>query len=163
MARKTFFSFHYEPDCWRAGQVRNMGVVEGNTPVSDNDWEAVKKGGDAAIEKWIADQLKGRTCTIVLVGTNTAGRKWITHEIKESWNGGIGVLGIHVHKLKDIEGKQSQKGANPFDFLTLGNKKLSAIVKLYDPPYTSSTDVYDHISLNIAEWVEEAISIRNNN
>jgi hypothetical protein len=145
MARKTFFSFHYEPDNWRAGQVRNMGVVEGNEPVSDNDWEAVKKGGDAAIEKWIADQLKGRTCTIVLVGTNTAGRKWIIHEIKESWNGGMGIVGIHVHNLKDKDGKQSQKGKNPFDSLTLGDQKLSAVVKLYDPPYTTSTSVYDYI------------------
>lgn len=38
MARRVFFSFHYKPDNWRAAQVRNAGVVEGNTPVSDNDW-----------------------------------------------------------------------------------------------------------------------------
>ncbi len=34
--RQVFFSFHYEADAWRAAQVRNMGVVEGNEPVSDN-------------------------------------------------------------------------------------------------------------------------------
>ena len=45
MARKAFYSFHYKPDASRAGQVRNIGVVEGNTPVSDNDWEAVTKEG----------------------------------------------------------------------------------------------------------------------
>ena len=28
--RRTFFSFRYKPDNWRASQVRNMGVVEGN-------------------------------------------------------------------------------------------------------------------------------------
>ena len=39
--RRTFFSFHYKPDNWRAAKVRNMGVVEGNSPVSDNDWETV--------------------------------------------------------------------------------------------------------------------------
>ena len=54
MARKAFYSFHYKPDASRAGQVRNIGVVEGNTPVSDNDWETVTKGGEAAIKKWIA-------------------------------------------------------------------------------------------------------------
>ena len=43
MARKAFYSFHYKPDASRAGQVRNIGVVEGNTPVSDNDWETVTK------------------------------------------------------------------------------------------------------------------------
>ena len=80
MARRAFFSFHYKPDASRAGQVRNMGMVDGNTPVSDNDWETVTKGGAAAIKKWIAAQMHGRSCTVVLVGTNTAGRKWINHE-----------------------------------------------------------------------------------
>src|SRR5579862_8725184 len=74
MARKAFYSFHYNPDNWRASQVRNMGAIEGNAAVSDNDWETVTKGGDAAIEKWIAGQLKGRSCTVVLVGKDTAGR-----------------------------------------------------------------------------------------
>ena len=45
MARRCFYSFHYDVDAWRASQVRNMGVIEGNAPVSDNDWESVKKGG----------------------------------------------------------------------------------------------------------------------
>ena len=86
MARRTFYSFHYKPDNWRAAQVRNMGVVEGNVPVSDNDWEKVTKRGDKAIQDWIQDQLKGRSCTIVLIGEKTAGRKWIKYEIRESWN-----------------------------------------------------------------------------
>ena len=75
MKRRSFFSFHYKPDAWRAAQVRNMGMVDGNNPVSDNDWETITQGGDAKIKKWIADQLDGRSCTIVLVGSNTAGRK----------------------------------------------------------------------------------------
>ena len=53
MARRAFYSFHYEPDNSRAAQVRNMGMVDGNTPVADNDWETITKGGDAAIKKWI--------------------------------------------------------------------------------------------------------------
>lgn len=56
MARRVFYSFHYKPDKWRAAQVRHMGVIEGNVPVSDNDWETITRGGDAAIERWIADQ-----------------------------------------------------------------------------------------------------------
>ena len=51
--RKVFYSFHYVPDAWRASQVRNMGVMEGNQPASDNDWESIKKKGDAAIKSWI--------------------------------------------------------------------------------------------------------------
>lgn len=45
MTRKCFYSFHYEPDNWRASQIREMGSLEGNRPATDNDWEEVKKGG----------------------------------------------------------------------------------------------------------------------
>ena len=98
MARKAFYSFHYIPDNWRASQVRNMGAIEGNIPVSDNDWEEITKGGDKAIQKWIDGQINGKSCAIVLIGTNTAGRKWIKYEIKKSWNDGKGVLGIWLFR-----------------------------------------------------------------
>jgi len=65
MARRAFYSFHFEPRQLEGSQVRNIGAIEGNSPASDNDWEAVKKGGDAAIQRWIDGQLSGRGCTIV--------------------------------------------------------------------------------------------------
>lgn len=110
MARRVFFSFHYKPDNWRASQVRNAGVIEGNPPVSDNDWETVTRGGEASIQRWIADQLSGKSCAVVLIGTGTAGRKWIKYEIEKAWNDGKGVVGIYVHNLKDASGSQSSKG-----------------------------------------------------
>jgi hypothetical protein len=165
MARNVFYSFHYKPDNWRAAQVRNMGVIEGNEPCSDNDWESVTKGGDAAIEKWIAKQLNGRTCALVLVGSGTAGRKWITHEIQEAWNGGLGVVGVRIHNLKDVNGQRTFPGGNPFDHLHFVNKPsklLSSVAQLYDPPYTLSTDVYAYIYENLEAWIEEAIEIHDN-
>lgn len=36
-----------------------MNNLAKGKPVSANTWEEVKKGGDAAIEKWIASQLDG--------------------------------------------------------------------------------------------------------
>jgi hypothetical protein len=164
MARRVFYSFYYKEDNWRAAQIRNIGVIEGNQPVSDNDWEKVKRGGDDAIKRWINDQLNGRSCTIVLIGSNTAGRKWINYEIVKSWNEGKGLLGIYIHNLKDKDGKQSTKGRNPFDAFTMkrDNIKLSSIVKVFDPPYDDSQMAYNYIKDNIASWVEEAINIRNN-
>ena len=58
MARKCFYSFHYKPDNWRVAKIRNIGVIEGNKPASDNDWETIVGGGPAKIEKWIAEQMK---------------------------------------------------------------------------------------------------------
>jgi hypothetical protein len=164
MARRAFYSFHYKADSQRASQIRNMGVVEGNKPATDNDWEAITKKGDEAIKDWINGQLDGKSCTIVLIGANTAGRKWVNYEIEESWNGKKGVLGIYVHNLKNLEGTQSAKGSNPFDGFTVceGKKRLSSVVKTYDPPYMDSKQVYAYIQKNLADWIEDAVSIREN-
>ncbi len=67
MPRKCFYSFHYKPDVMRVSQVRNIGALEANKPASDNDWETVKSGKDLAIKRWITNQMKGRSCTVVLV------------------------------------------------------------------------------------------------
>lgn len=165
MKRRVFFSFHYRPDNSRAAQVRNIGVVDGNRPATDNDWETVKKGGDEAIKRWIAEQMKGRSCTVVLIGTNTAGRKWINHEIIESWNDRMGVVGIHVHGLKDLNEKMSKKGPNPFNGIEFGNprKKLSSVVECHDPEGGSSKERYAWIKKNISRVIEDAITIRKKN
>ena len=161
MARRVFYSFHYKPDNWRASQVREIGAIEGNKPATDNDWETVTKGGDAAIKRWIAEQMKGRSCTVVLVGAKTAGRKWINHEIVKSWDDGKGVVGIYIHGLKDADGHISSKGRNPFDSIGYGTKqKLSSIVKCYNPSGTNSKDRYAWIEDNLEDAIEEAIQIR---
>ena len=165
MARNCFYSFHFKPDNARASQVRNIGVIEGNKPVSDNDWEAVTRGGEDAIKRWIASQMKGKTCAVVLVGSGTANRKWINHEIVKAWDDGLGVVGMHIHGLKNFDGETSNKGNNPFDYINYGStgKKLSAIVKCYNPAGATSKERYDWISTYLSDAVEEAIKIRNDN
>jgi hypothetical protein len=163
MARKVFTSFHYVPDNWRANQVRNMGKIEGNSIVTSNKWEEVTNGGNSAIEKWINDNMHGKSCVVVFVGQNTAGRKWIKHEIKKAWEDGKALVGIHIHNLKDRDGNQAVKGRNPFEDFNVNDKSLSSIVKCYNPPYSTSTNVYSHIEENIEDWIEEAIEIRANN
>jgi hypothetical protein len=165
MARRVFYSFHYKPDNWRAATVRNIGVIEGNRPASDNDWEAVTKGGEESIKKWIADQMYGRSCTVVLVGEGTANRKWINYEIVKSWDEGMGVVGIRIHGLKDANQQTATMGNNPFEYIGYGNtgKKLSSIVKCYNPGGSTSQERYDWISKHIENAVEEAIRIRKSN
>jgi len=162
MARNVFYSFHYTPDNWRASQVRNMGVVEGNQPARDNDWETIVRGGQAAIRRWIDAQMYGKSCVVVLIGQNTAGRKWIDYEIEKGWEDGKGVLGVHIHGLKNRESDTAWKGDNPFDHMSVGSTALSRIVPTYDPGgwLTGSKTVYSAIKDNLADWIEEAIEIR---
>lgn len=102
---------------------------------------------------------------MVLVGSKTAGRKWINHEIVNSWNDGMGVVGIYIHGLRNSDKKISTKGANPFDEITHGEskKKLSALVKCYNPAGSNSQERYAWIQEHLANAVEEAIKIRKNN
>ena len=170
--RQIFYSFHFANDFWRTQQIRNIGSIDGNNPVSANQWEEIKRKGEDSIKKWIEDNLKYKSCLVVLVGSETAFRKWVIYEIERAWNLNKGVVGIYIHNLKDQNGKTSYQGCNPFDYLTMerDGKKLSDIVNLYIPSafypadYSLSTSqaVYRNISDNIENCIEEAISIRNN-
>ncbi|WAM22797.1 MAG: TIR domain-containing protein, partial (plasmid) [Candidatus Methanoperedens sp.] len=108
MARKVFFSFHYKKDNWRAGQVRNSWVTK---PDRDSagfwdsaEWENVKRQGDVAVKRWIDRQLEGTSVTVVLIGSQTASRKWIRYEIQKSYEKGNGIVGIRIHQNKDQNG-----------------------------------------------------------
>ena len=109
--------------------------------------------------------MDGRTCTVVLIGSGTANRKWINHEISQSWNKGLGVVGIHIHNLENSQQQQSSKGNNPLYYVTFkgSGNRLSTVAKTYDPPRTTGPGVYSYIADNIESWIEEAIAIRNAN
>lgn len=167
MARKIFHSFRYSYDHWRVQTVRQIGAIEGQALLSANDWEAVKSKGATVVRKWIDGQLSGRSCVVVLIGSSTAGRPWVEYEMKKGWADGKGVVGVHIHGLKNSKGKQATKGANPIASVSVntktGVKKLSSVAKTYDTPYSESKNVYSYIEANLEDWIEEAIKIRQAN
>lgn len=160
MARKCFYSFYYDEDNWRVGTVKNIGAVEGQPLVSANEFEEIKRKGDKAVENWIAGNMAGRSTVIVLIGTNTAARPWVKHEIKYAFANRKALLGIHVHRLLDKDGNASAKGANPFTSFSVDGKPLTNWAKTYDPSGSDSKGVYDSIKNNIEAWIEEAIRLR---
>ncbi|CAM1363464.1 Molecular chaperone Tir [Tenacibaculum soleae] len=157
--RKVFYSFHYNNDVFRVQQIRNMGVIEGNSPVTPNQWETIKQTGKKAVENWITENLKNKSCVVVLIGSETSQRKWVLHEIEQAWNAGKPMLGIYIHNLKDPKTGKSTKGNNPFSEFTMkdNNKKLSDYVTCYNP---KTFDAYNDIKNNIDNWIEEAIKSR---
>lgn len=142
----------------RVQQVRNMGALEGNTPVSANDWETIKRGGEASIKSWIDDNLKYKQCVIVLVGEDTSNRPWVRYEIEKAWNDGKPIFGIYIHNLKCPRNGTCRKGVNPFStFNFKDGTKLSSVVDCYDP---SPLDAYNDIARNMQAWVDKAIAQR---
>ncbi len=142
----------------RVQLIRNMGVIEGNTPVSPNEWEEVKRAGDEAIKKWIDDNMKYRSCVIVLIGSETASRPWVKYEIEKAWRDKKGLLGIYIHNLCDPRNGTCSKGKNPFSQFNLNGKPFDQIVPCHDPRFW---DAYNDIRNNLDAWVENAIDIRN--
>ncbi len=159
--RQVFYSFNYKEDVFRVQQIRNIGVVEGNKPVTANKWEEVKKKGDKAIKTWIDENMAKKSCVIVLIGSDTYNRKWINYEIEQAWNRGKPLLGIRIHNIKCMNKGTSTKGKNPFDYFTIGTAKikLSTRVPCYNP---KSSDAYNDISKNLFSWIEDAIKNKKN-
>ncbi len=158
--RQVFFSFEYNKDAWRASQIKEMGKVDDSSTFSANDWEEVKEKSDAKIKEWIDSQMAKRSCLVVLIGATTSSRKWVKYEIEKAYELDKGIVGIHIHNLKDKDGKQTTKGNNPFYSIFVGkdNERLSKHVTCYDPPYSLSTRVYKDIEDSIEQLIEDAIS-----
>ncbi len=157
MARKAFFSFHFERDSWRAGQVRNSNLTQPiNGYIDKAKWEEVKKKGDQAIKNWIDEQLKGTSVTVVLIGKETADRKYVKYEIEKSIEKGNGLLGIYIHNVKNVLGETDEKGRNPLDNFTITVNGRTRIASNYFKTYTwSSVKGYNHL----ASWIDEAAEL----
>lgn len=141
MARRVFFSFHYQNDVWRANQIRNLDIVVGQAAAGFQDaslWEATKLKGDDALKKLINDGLSGTTVTVVLIGEKTAQRKWIKYEIAQSIARGNGLLGVFIHNRKDQNGNTSARGAIPQGLLD------------------AKAPCYEWEQSKFGEWIEKA-------
>lgn len=163
MPRRVFFSFHFDNDYWRTQQVRQIGALEGQPIVAPNVWEEVKRRGTTAIQKWIDDNMHGKSCVVVLTGSQTASRPWVRYEIEKGWRDGKGVLGIRIHRLLDRDGRTAAAGANPFQRISLpGHQSLASVAPLRDPLGLDSKEVYGSIARGIEGWIEDAIRVRTN-
>ncbi len=157
--RQIFYSFHFDNDVMRVQQIRNIGALEDNKPISANKWEEIKKKGKDSIEEWIADNMNYRSCVVVLIGEETANRPWVKYEMKKAWRDGKGLLGIYIHNLKCPRNGKSNKGENPFTQYTFKDKDGNIkVIPCHNP---NSSDAYNDIKNNIEDWVEAAIEMRN--
>lgn len=123
MARRTFFSFHYKPDSWRAWNVRNSWVVTGEKEsrgfFDSSVFEASKKEGDENLKRFLREGLDNTSVTCVLSGTDTWTRRWVRYEIARSVTKGNGLLTVDIHGVKNSDQRTSEKGPNPLDAMGL--------------------------------------------
>jgi hypothetical protein len=157
MARRVFFSFHYQRDVIRAAQVRNSWVTKPDREYAGfwdkARWEQVLRDGDDAVKRWINRQLSGTSVTVVLIGSQTYQRKYVNYEIERTWNLQHGLLGIYIHHIKNFQGLISPRGTNPFTNFCVDEESegipLSQYVATYDW-------IKDDGYANLGKWIEKA-------
>jgi uncharacterized protein involved in response to NO len=116
VARRVFFSFHYQRDVWRVNQIRNLDQIVGTAAAGFADaslWEESKKKGDDVIKKMIDAALLNTSVTVVCIGAKTAGRKFINYEINQSIARGNAIFGLQIHHLKNHSGETDTVGETP--------------------------------------------------
>jgi len=152
---------HFAPDTpdeqWleTIGRRNWIAITHDGRIRSPNNWEQIKRQGDASVKRWIDDNMKYKRCVIVLVGNETANRPWVRYEIEKAYNSGKGLFGIYIHNLNCPRTGRCIRGVNPFDSFTIndGQQPLSAVIPCHDPGYNA----YAGISNNLAIWVAGAI------
>jgi hypothetical protein len=142
MARRVFFSFHYQNDIFRVNVVRHSGVVAGKAAAGFHDaslWEKTKRKGADAIKRLIDQGLEGTSVTCVLIGQGTAKRKYVTYEIEQSLKRGNGLLGIHINGIRGPKGNTDFRRG-----------EIPEALKKYD------ASIYDWDQNLFGKWVEGA-------
>lgn len=124
MARRVFFSFHYEDVVdFRVNVVRNHWVTKLNRDAAGffdaSVWEKARKTSDLAIKRLINGALKGTSRTAVLIGSHTANRRWVRYEVFRSLSQGNNVIGVHVNGIKGKNTGTKPNGTSPFAVLGL--------------------------------------------
>jgi Thoeris protein ThsB, TIR-like domain len=127
MARTVYFAFHYQRDIMRAQIVKQHHVTKGNYGAAgffDGSLEEkAKKNGDDAVRRMIDNGLDGSSVLCVLIGRETYKRRWVGYEIFESIELGMGVFGIRIHQISNMNIGADVAGPNPFDCLGYGRNQ----------------------------------------
>jgi len=157
LIRSVYFAFHYERDVWRANVVRNSWVTKPDRAaagfVDAAEFEKVKARGEDAVKRWILNQLEGTSVTVVLIGSETSTRPYVDFEIQESYKRKNGLLGVHIYKIENQEGKEDTPGQNPFETFTVNRDgRAVRLSELYPVYYWFRDKGYD----NLPEWIETA-------
>ncbi|MBB2778173.1 UNVERIFIED_ORG: hypothetical protein HNP28_003518 [Comamonas terrigena] len=122
MAKRVFFSFHYQDVIdFRANVVRNHWMTKPDREQAGffdaSVWEESQKKGNIALKRLINGALDNTSNTCVLVGTETYRRPWVRYEILKSFKRGNHLLAVHINSITDKNKKVKTLGSNPFDFV----------------------------------------------
>lgn len=155
--KNVFFSFHYTEDNWRASQVRNSQITKpANNDLAFYDWaewESVKYKTESVIKSWIDNQLHGTSVTVILITSETAGRKYVAYEALKSHERGNGIIGLKIHGLKNRNGIAGVVGEPYFGQIF---KDRNGSLKYFGNLYKTYNYVEEDGYNNLSKWIHQA-------
>jgi MTH538 TIR-like domain (DUF1863) len=121
MARRCFFSFHYQRDVWRAWQVKNAWVTKPDREdagfFNASAFEASQREGDEALKRFLTKELEGSSVVCALIGAETAWRRWVRYELVRGFQQGKALLGVKIHQLRNQDSMVDFAGTNVLECL----------------------------------------------
>src|SRR5215216_2737138 len=122
MAKRVFFSFHYQDVLdFRANVVRNHWLLKPDREAAGffdaSVWETAKRQGAVSVKRLINLSLERTSVTCVLIGSETYTRPWVRYEILKSFKKGNGLLGVHINGIKGKDQRIKFSGPNPLEFV----------------------------------------------
>lgn len=155
---RVFFSYHYEKDICRVDQVRQRLLAKCDQlapPFQDGSlWEKAATRDEMRLKAMIDRALHTASVTVVLIGAETAYRKYVLYEIEKSVALGRGLVAVYIHQLRDVFGRTAPRGSNPLDKLRYPGttRPLSSLFETYDW-------VDDDGPSNLGHWIEAAVRL----
>ncbi|MHB1341353.1 MAG: TIR domain-containing protein [Coriobacteriia bacterium] len=122
MAKRVFFSFHYQDVAdFRANVVRNHWLCKPDRSDAGffdaSVWETAKRTGSVAVKRLINTALDGTSVTCVLAGSDTYARPWVRYEILKSFKKGNHLLTVHINSIRDKSQRTKTLGPNPLQYV----------------------------------------------
>lgn len=122
MAKKVFFSFHYQDVIdFRANVVRNHWMTKPDREEAGyfdaSIWESARKQGDTTLKRLINGGLENTSNTCVLVGSDTYLRPWVRYEILKSFKRGNHLFAVHINGIKGKDQETKNYGPNPLEYV----------------------------------------------
>jgi hypothetical protein len=125
MARRVFFSFHYKPDVQRSEVVKKSQFLRGKELAGFFDSSAMEEAqrkDPESLRRFLTREMEGSSVVCVLIGKETAQRRWVRFEILQGLMDARGIVGVRVHTIADFNRTVTAAGSNPFDLLGVYRK-----------------------------------------
>lgn len=137
MAKRVFFSFHYQDVIdFRANVVRQHWVTKPDREAAGffdaSIWESAKKTSPIAVKRLINSGLDGTSVTCILIGSETYARPWVRYEIMKSFRRGNKLLAVHINSIPGKDKQTKSRGPNPLEYLGVSFSATGETATMYE-------------------------------